>query len=311
MNVDAFMDCSSFVVTLVKGDVRRELLPKFIVVRDELKQYIDEFDSDALLFAGWRPYKSFALDVFTNSLRFKDFLINNGIATPEYSNDPEAEMFDVLVKPIQSTFGMGIRGPFKQSQQVELDRHHEYYEKFILGSIVKIWCWNRNPVCFELQPMPQICGDGIKTIDQIIRQRVFIRGTTINYCDLNQVLSYFGRDKNDVIKKNTFQMVDFRYGSPLARRNAINEVTASAQDFPEVQRQIAAIVPAVWQLVQSQYHGDLVFTIDAILDEAHKLWVLEANINPMVHPLVYPIMIDDMFSNEMKTEGATSHAGIQ
>lgn len=287
------LDCDSFIATVIIGKSQHKLFPQFITFRDGIKQYLNDLEDDTKLFSGWRPYSCTSLPTFSNKNLFKEQLKQHKLHTPEHSHDNNAQIKDVILKKEGSSFSNNIRGPFKNSTEQKLGEN-EYFEKFIQGSIVKIWFWNAFPVCYEIQNMPQIKGDGKKTIEEILELRTFIRRTKIDFKRLFEVLDYFDCDKDTIIDREQLQMVDFRYGSPLARRNAISEFTYPFTEEQENTFKLKEISECIWPIVCDELNDNLLYTVDGILDDSKKLWILEANSNPMVHPCAYPMMIKSL-----------------
>jgi hypothetical protein len=86
-------------------------------------------------------------------------------------------MRDVIVKRSASSFGAQIRGPFRSSLgQPLIAPAGEYFERFIPGTIAKIWYWDAAPVCMETERMPSVRGDGVSTIRELAARRLRDRG---------------------------------------------------------------------------------------------------------------------------------------
>jgi hypothetical protein len=108
--------------------------------------YMREFNEDALGFVGWMPYRRKGWALSTDKFAFKEFAGFNGIATPRYTRDPAGLAMPFIVKPVQSSFGYGIRGPFLPQDvhlpDALLQNESEFYEEFIPGKIARAWYWN-------------------------------------------------------------------------------------------------------------------------------------------------------------------------
>lgn len=296
------LDCQSFIATVTDGRSQHKLYPQFISFRDDTKQYVNDLEDDVKFFSGWRPYECLTLPTFTNRQLFKQHIKQNKLLTPEHSFDHSTLTKNVIIKSEGSSFSKNIRGPFKSSSNLILDKSkHEYFERFIPGSIIKIWFWNKWPACYETQAMPKVKGDGKKTIEEILELRTFIRRTKIDYRQLFEVLDYFDCDKDTILDDEQLQTVDFRYGSTLARRNAIREFSYPFSEQQQNTFKFQEISDALWPIICDEHNDNLLYTVDAILDSNDQLWILEANSNPMVHPCTYPIMIksftDQSFNN--------------
>lgn len=296
-NATVTLDCVTFEVRVQhnKWQTCHTLYPQFISFRDGVKQYLTELSQDATVFAGWRPYPPTRIPSFKDKLQFKTLSKQNGLLTPSHWSLNESPTRDFLIKPRASAFGEGIHGPYPSHHAMTsstLRFHDHYLEAFIPGRIVKIWFWSKHAVCYEIQDMPRVKGDGVRTIEAILKQRVFIRNTTIDYRRLFEVLDYYECDKDTVLAKDQLMTVDFRYASPLARRNAITEYVAPFEhDQPIQSKTLDQIGNAMWSIVNDEHGQALAYTIDAILDDQQQLWLLDANSNPMLHPCLYPLIL--------------------
>ena len=47
-----------------------------------------------------------------------------------------------------------------------------------------------------------------------------------------------------------------------------------------------------------------VFTLDAVIDDDDRVWLLEMNSHPMIHPNVYPHMLASVFTEETPAASA-------
>jgi D-alanine-D-alanine ligase-like ATP-grasp enzyme len=49
------------------------------------------------------------------------------------------------------------------------------------------------------------------------------------------------------------------------------------------------------QAVPADARADVAFTLDGVLDDEERLWLLEVNCNPQLHPAFYQPMLDALF----------------
>ncbi len=296
LGAEAFLDPSTFVLRARLGAATRTLYPQFISFAKGLKQYTPSLNADARRFIGWCPYVNRRWVLASQKLAFKQFAVENSIRTPDYSTDSAAEMEDVVVKRSVSSFGSTIKGPFKRSSEHSLDvQTQEYFERFTFGRIAKIWYWNDRPVCVEFERMPIVEGNGIATMRELIERRLRRRKKRAME-KLEPLLDYQNVTLDTVLPKAQERIIDFRYGSPFARRRHERDVDLVNEMIPSLEPQLRAFGSKLWRGIPDQLREDTVFTVDAIVDERDRIWALEMNSNPFIHPYVYPVMLKDLFT---------------
>ncbi len=297
LGAEAFVDPCTFVLRIRFGEARRMFYPQFLNFAKGLRQYTPSFNADAKRFVGWSPYFNRRWPLASEKLLFKEFAVRHGILTPEYSIDPAATLADVIVKRSVSSFAGAIKGPFKSSSEHKLDAGAgEYFERFTRGKIAKIWYWNDQPACLELEEMPRVRGNGASTVRELIQAKLFQRGRRRGVDMLQPVLAYFDASLDTVVEKGKHQTVDFRYGSPLITPALARDVDLEADMPVALAPQLRDIGAKLWRGIPEQIRMHTVFTVDAIVDERDRIWALEMNSNPFIHPYVYPVMLKDLFT---------------
>ena len=287
-----------------KGNMHWRLRPQFLITIDGTRQYSSTPSDGPQMFAGWFPYETRRWRLASDKLAFKHFAQSAGFQVPDHDVSPTSQMTDVVVKRVASSFGTQVSGPYRTAQEHTIDPSTgEYYERFIFGDLVKIWFWNAEPICAEVDRMPYVMGDGVLNL----RQQIIVRARYArNYSDEESrelvkscapLLKYYGVTEDTILPRGKEQRIEFRYGSDLMhpRNRRIVDLQSDpleswAQPIPEIGKTLYGAIP-----------GDLrqhvVYTVDAIRDPAGKLWLLEMNSNPTLHPLVYVPMMRDLLSN--------------
>lgn len=303
---EALLNCSTFYVQVRIGKDYLILYPQFIVFVEGNKHYTPRFTEDAHRFAGWRPYVLKRVERFSDKIALKERVSREQILTPAYSTTPTGTLGNVVVKQRASSFGSRINGPFKQSADVAFDAQSgEYLEQFVPGRIVKAWYWNDKPVCLEVRDMPAVIGDGKRTIEELIEWSPGGRAGASDLQRADDMLRFFDRSRGAVLEAGEAQTVDFRYGSILADSRHVVEYALSGDDIPQVQPQLARIGTVLWDIAAEAIKGDLAYTADLIWDPEDRLWLLEANANPMMHPRLYLTIIKDWANRHTIANGAT------
>lgn len=290
------LDVSSFVLTACSSDGEDvKFYPQFLEFTELRRRYITTIEDTAQIFIGWRPYEPVVIPTFSDKLALKHFFIEQGIVTPAFSLSGYDDLGAVVIKNKSSSFGRGVFGPFKLTENHPFDVRTQYYEQFIEGDLVKLWFWNDTLVCLEQLPMPTIVGDGHKTIEVLLRERVRSRWVKrLDWDEVLPVLRYFNRSLEDVLPYGEKQVVDIRYASLVADIGH-TEVKLNVHD------QLFSTYPALENLGKQLYsliepvQPHLAYSVDAIRSADNQLWMLEANSNPFIHPHLYFDMLSTLF----------------
>jgi hypothetical protein len=305
LRADAFVDPQTFVLRLRAGGATRVLYPQFMAFTNGVRRYITDFNADAARFAGWYPYLNRRWPLASQKLLFKEFAVRNSLRTPEFSTDPAARMDDVLVKRSVSSFSADIQGPFHSSAECALNADAgEYFERFVRGKIAKIWYWNDLPVCLELHGLPFVTGNGRATIRAMLRRRVrrsWLQRNKNGMRYLVPFLKYEGVTLDSVPESGREQAVDFRYGSRFMNPGHVIDVDLVNSMPPELEAQLRETGEKLWRGIPDPVRDGTLFTVDAIVDDDHRIWVLEMNSNPFIHPYLYPVMLDGLFAAKKET----------
>jgi len=298
---EAFLDPCTLVLRVRVGTVTHALYPQFLAFKDGTRQYSTRFEDGSKKFTGWCPYAHQRWPLASEKLLFKRFAVHNDISTPEYSADPLAVMDDVVVKKSASSFSADIKGPFKSSSEHKLDAQAgEYFERFVRGRIAKIWYCNDRPVCLEFEKMPTVKGNGVSTVRELVKRKLFRRGRKRRVEPLGLFLEYQGITLDTVLEKNQEQVVEFRYGSPLLTPDLGSDVDLIGNMIPSLEPQLRDIGHKLWRALADEVRPDTIFTVDAIVDEQERIWTLEMNSNPFIHPFVYPVMMEHLFAKKTR-----------
>lgn len=283
------------------GEQQRVFHPQFQATVRGVLQYQPVFTDDTTRFAGWLPYRLKQWDIAVDKLAFKRYAEAVGLATPRYWLAPGDDTRNVVVKTPRSSFGRGVDGPFRLANARALDLSTgEFYEEFIEGWILKIWFWNEQPICAEMEATPAVQGDGASTLRSLISRR--IRSTPgiseteeaemIERCGV--VVHYFGRQLDDILPARARQMIEFRYGTHLMLARDRRVVRLDTPERPEWFDQAVEAGRKLFDAIPKAVRAHTAYTVDAVLARDGKLQLLEMNCNPAMHPLVYPAMVADV-----------------
>ncbi|HVE53981.1 MAG TPA: hypothetical protein VNB23_11425 [Ramlibacter sp.] len=280
-----------------QGEKHTVFYPQFQASVAGRLQYQHVLTEDATMFAGWLPYRLKRWDTAVDKLAFKRYAQSVGLNVPAYWLDDREAPADVVVKTPQSSFGQGVTGPYRRSTDRPLDlTKGEYYEQFIVGRLVKIWYWNEQPVCAEVDRLPFVHGNGKSTLAELIVRRAS-EYTTLDEAGKSRLLArcapllrYYGRTPEFVLPVGAKQVIEFRYGAFLMRGNERSVLDLIRGEAPPWLPQVQEAGSRLYDAIPHDIRPGTVFTVDAVLPADGNLRFLEANCNPTVHPLVYSIM---------------------
>jgi hypothetical protein len=290
---EASLNASNFHLEVRRDGKTFTLCPQFLKIEEGAQQYTPFFDASVTRFIGWYPYFNKRWDLSNEKLRFKAHAVANALKTPEYSEDPQADLRDVLVKRSVSSFSEGIKGPFHSSKECPLTPGQgEFYERFVSGRIVKLYYLERRAICLEFEKPASVVGDGRSTIKQLVEARAAQRGRKALVKKALAYLHYVGKSLHDVVGYGVEQQIDFKYGSPFSVPADVENVDLTKDMIPELAPQLEAIGERLWLGIPEETRGGALFTVDAIQDAQGTLWLTEMNSNPFVHPFVYPAMLE-------------------
>lgn len=142
------------------------LKPQFLMRNNNRLMYTPILHADVRGFIGWLPYVHKRWELARDKLVFKQYCDRHNIRTPKLWTKADDSIQDVLIKERVSSFGYGIRGPFRllpSNIEPRAETAQVIYEQFIWGNIAKAWYCEDKFVCLEVLSMPTATGDeGVK-----------------------------------------------------------------------------------------------------------------------------------------------------
>jgi hypothetical protein len=275
------------------------LQPQFTHREQGRLRYFPRMRDDTLGFVGWLPYFNKRWPAGSEKLPFKELCVANGLRTPAFSTVSAGALGDVLVKHRFSSFGSGMRGPYRRADQGTPQSRlgeNEYYEEFVPGRIAKVWYWDERPVCLELFDMPAVTGDGARSFAELVATQVQFPGVPPERSHLEALARYQGFRPDDVTPAGARLLADFRYSSPLFQlRGNHNGNVLPQHEKGEIGRQLREAGRVFWKDIPEAVRRGTLYTVDAIVDGKERVWFLEMNCNPMIHPDVYLAMFEGLF----------------
>jgi hypothetical protein len=289
------------------------LAPQFTYREQGRLRYFPRMRDETVGFVGWLPYFNRRWPAGSEKLAFKELCAAKGLRTPSWSTQGPDALDGVLVKHRFSSFGNGMRGPFRKA-----DRGHaqcrlgkdEYYEEFIPGKIAKAWYWDERPVCLEIFDMPVVTGDGARSFTELVAAQVQFPGEPPERPQLEALARYQGFSPDQVPPAGARVLSDFRYGSPLFQLRVSHNANILAEhEKTGIGRQLGEAGPAFWGSIPEEVRRGTLYTVDAIVDGEERVWFLEMNCNPMVHPDAYFAMFEGLLGPAEAVTVAPGAAG--
>lgn len=310
---DILIAPETFELTINYCGRRVVLFPRFVRQYEGRTIYQREFSGDGD-FIGWMPYPVKSWPLSTDKTLFKDYAQANGLRVTASWTEGEPLAPDFIVKPAVGSFGVGIRGPFGPLAPLNEDfalQDGNFCEQFIRGRSAKAWFWNGEPVALEVLSPPQITGDGRRTLREIAAQPRGNFDLVMSLDDSVQILAWQGYHVDDVVPQGVNVMLDFRYMTPHDRVTLKNR-DVWGQMPPQVTAQFCYAGPLLQRGIAESVRRNSVFTLDAVIDDDDRVWLLEMNSHPMIHPNVYPRMLESIFADDESPDPEPSRqAGIE
>lgn len=200
---------------------------------------------------------------------------------------------DYLIKTRNGSFGQNITGPYKASEtRRPLEGQQQFYEQFIPGRSMKVWCWNQHIAAAEVIEPPYLIGDGEKSLRELAGYRRSNVDKLLSLDSSADILAWQGKNPDSVTEAGERTWIDFKYVTPFDNVTFLDRDGWSACSA-SVRHQVAHAAVSLYQHISAEYQN-LLFTIDAVVDHEDRVWLLEMNSHPMVHPNIYPLMLPDV-----------------
>jgi hypothetical protein len=297
-DAEALLDMRDFSLRIRARHRDYRFYPLFIARDEKIGKlsYVRVPNTAVRGFAGWLPYFNKRWPIGSGKLAFKDFCGTSGLPTPRFWRSPTAETRDFLVKHDTSSFGSGMRGPFRSYQSKEAAQalgEGGYCEQFIQGRTLKAWYWEERLACVEEFEMSTVTGDGKSRMRELM-QRYVRPGVTYAGWDRFEDLARFqGVEIDEVLTPGQTVLADINFSSPMHLVELL--VDNSLERYKDVLEKLRGFGRALWLGIPEDIRPASLFTVDAIVDSNASPWLLEMNCNPAGHPEAYPFMLETLF----------------
>lgn len=273
---------------------RHCLSPIYAHQDNEKSYYNDELSSSVIDFGGWRPYPPTTIPALSDKILFKQFLQRNNLQTPEFSYDPQCLMSDVIIKRRKSSFSQHILGPFRSSSHVQLNFDNgEFFEKIILGKLVKVWFCEANPAALATRGMCELTGDGQSTIHQLLLKAILPEYQhKLDILAIKSVLAYYRRTLATVLTQTQTQLIDFRWKLSRIWLHTPDKAVLQTALHSKILQQLTTVGAAIWKNISNLAPKCFIYTVDGVIQQDGTIQFLEGNSCANVHPFVYHLMMN-------------------
>jgi hypothetical protein len=266
--------------------------PKFVASIHGRLCYTSHLGEGTTGFAGWMPYELRQWPIALDKIAFKRYAIAHDIPTPAACFDPALIQGPFLIKQATSSFGEGIRGPYRKFDPSDPEQRlqtGEYYENFILGLIAKAWCWGDECFAIHLHKPSVVTGDGRSSLRQLVCQLPNSRDGQNDWQRLEALGRYCGMGSpEEIVPEGKEVLIEFRYGSRYERDFVANPNVLEQSHENKLASQFVRAGPTFGRASSNHASGlPCLYTLDAMVDREGTVSFLEMNCNPVMHPDVY------------------------
>jgi hypothetical protein len=131
----------------------------------------------------------------------------------------------------------------------------------------------------------------VASIRELILQRAGKRAKKLNLDSASEFLAYQGKSLDSTPAPGELQPVDFKHGRGLGFLSETHDLDLREESIPGAEGRLEEIGPCLLRGIPEALRPNTVFTVDAVLDAARRLWILSMNSDPFLHPYLYGPMI--------------------
>jgi hypothetical protein len=285
------------------------LKPRFLVDDKGKLAYSTRLVKEVTGFIGWLPYDVLQWKLSMDKLLFKAFLEKAGLRSPATWKSEAEVNHPFLVKQSAGSFGYRIGGPYRNAGEgkpleeaggVKPAVGTDFAEQFVVGTNLKVWFWGEKAIYAHVHPYPTLVGDGVSTVQSLLDAR-FRRlgrqaGEQADTANIISSLAFQQVRLSDILKAGQEVWFDFRYGRMYAPASSTTESDSDLDKInPAVMTQINAIGVKLAEECLSRFKAPVLYSVDAVVDDAGDVWWLEVNSNPVLPPDGYPMVFRSLF----------------
>ncbi len=315
-NAQVSLDIKNFELEVRFRNRYYTLKPRFVTGFRGRLSYAITLVKEATGFIGWLPYEFLDWDFAKDKLLFKKFLDDSKIKTPEIWSNGNEINGSFLRKGSLGSFGYQISGPYRKFEELPptdttskgplANRPSvDFFEKFVLGTNLKVWFWGAQAIYAHVHPYPTVIGDGISTLRALIDARLGAVDAVYtgegDQENLAASLKFQGVQLSEVLDAGGEVWLDFRYGRRYEPAVATAESDSDlAKVNSQIREQIDQAGSKVGAEVMRRFKAPVLYSLDGVVDVDGTVWWLEVNSNPMLPPEGYPFIFMSLFGSAKK-----------
>jgi hypothetical protein len=321
----AVMDIKDYTLHVKQGASRHTLFPRFMHADSKGRRwYSAMLDESANGFIGWLPYGPQKFDLSDSKLQFKQFISDKGFSVPDVTLQTTSVPFDYIVKSEGGSFGEQLIGPYRAFQTPDsiynvsnadpAYQSRNYAERFVEGSILKVWCWGERPFFAHHHRYPTVTGDGLRTIEQLLQEKLMLAGSDIRISNsagvIKSCVAFQGHQLHDVLPIDRTLWMDYRYGYShtmlFISKRSIEQHQIYHQHFgldnalltldARQKLIVESAVKCCAEYLARRFARPILFALDASIDKEGNIWWLEINSNPSLPACGYQLIFEELFN---------------
>jgi hypothetical protein len=316
VNAEATLDIRNFELEIRHNHRFYKFFPQFFCQIQGRLAHAPALSSDAIGFIGWLPYKPLSWELSGDKLAFKRLLTQIEERSPTSWTELLQINADYILKQSVGSFGYELAGPFQAAHAIKQDitahapgaRGVTFAEQFVAGDNLKVWFWGAEPFFAHRHAYPEVHGDGVKSLDNLIQERLAHLNTTLanNSLDkiaMNSVIEYQNLTLDTVPAAGQTVWVDYRYG-----RRYMLDINHGLSDNaiptfgPYLMEQIERLGRKLAKELSKQFPAPVLYSIDGVIDTDDQIWWLEMNSNPMFPPEGYQLVFTTLFGIDIRNK---------
>ena len=316
VNAEATLDIRSFELEIRHNHRFYKFFPQFFCQIQGRLAHAPALSADAVGFIGWLPYKPLSWELSGDKLAFKQLITQLEERTPSSWSELHKVNADYILKQSIGSFGYELAGPFKAAHASKQDitahapgaRGITFAEQFVAGDSLKVWFWGAAPFFAHRHAYPEVHGDGIKSLGNLIQERLAhlnnpLSNNSLDKMAMNSVIDYQGLTLDTVPAVGQAVWLDYRYG-----RTYVPDINQRLSDnaiptfSPPLTEQIKRLGGKLAHELSKQFPAPVLYSIDGVIDADDQIWWLEMNSNPMFPPEGYPLVFTTLFGTDPRNK---------
>ncbi len=274
-----------------------DLEPEFIAPSGRGVTYSSTLRADTQSFAGWRTAPRKRCELADNKQAFKDFCVRNGLRTPRTFERPAAANTTLLVKELRRASNPGrVLGPLAP-QAVPADSPSQatrLLEEYVAGDPIEAWYWDGELTTVERRKKPQVLGDGVSSVRELMECACVIIGEA-DWDAAENLLRLQGLSLDAVAPAGREVTVGIKFWSAFQQLTTGDHNVLPGIVGSPLHQQLLHAGPVFWRGIPQDTRPHTVFNVSAVVDAQSRAWFVDMNTDVYVDPHAYPAMLRGLF----------------